>query len=211
MTGLSTAMLPCGSCLLGVQWWLLDSSRCGQTFIFPDSLTLEMVCQGYRTAEAGTAWEGESWEECPLALALGLSHRSYCSSTERRDKTGPRPSVKRCWAGHNCRDLQTPSTIYSLPSHPPQSSQSAPHLSTPLSLQCWSSEWWCQNTTPWFLSTPSASLGTARLSVQVTASGVLIQLNNFTAGVQDPNAPLLNVPQSCTQQKSESWTGSPQT
>lgn len=25
------------------------------TFIFPDSLTLEMVCQGYRIAKAGTA------------------------------------------------------------------------------------------------------------------------------------------------------------
>lgn len=108
---------------------------------------------------------GRIMGERPLALALGLSHRSYCSSTERRDKTGPRPSVKRCWAGHNCRDLQTPSTIYSLPSHPPQSSQSASHLSTPLSLQCWSSEWCCQNTTPWFPNTPSASLGTARLSV----------------------------------------------
>lgn len=27
----------------------------GQTFIFPDSLALEMVCQGYRIAKAGTA------------------------------------------------------------------------------------------------------------------------------------------------------------
>lgn len=44
-----------GSCLLGMQQWLLDFRRYGQTFIFPDSLTLEMICQGYRVAKAGAA------------------------------------------------------------------------------------------------------------------------------------------------------------
>lgn len=43
--------------------------------------------------------------QCPLATALGFSHRTYCSCTERGSKTRPRQSVRRCWAGHNCRDL----------------------------------------------------------------------------------------------------------
>lgn len=100
--------------------------------------------------------------QCPLATALGFAHRTYCLCTERGSKMWPRQSVRRCWAGHDCRDLYTPSTLCSLLPHPPQSSLSASHLSTPLSLQCGSSEWCCQNTT-WPPNAPWASLGTATL------------------------------------------------
>jgi len=70
-----------------------------------------------------------------LAMSLGFSHRSHCSCTGRGGKMRSSQHVRKCGTGHNCRGLQTLGTLCSLPPCPPQSSLSASHLSTPLSLQ----------------------------------------------------------------------------
>ncbi|NXX94838.1 SYP2L protein, partial [Centropus bengalensis] len=96
-----------GSCLLGMRRGLVDPGGRG---LPPWHWGRSARALGYHIAESGAA-------VCKKRRAVSLGCHSC---TDRGSETRPRQGVRRCRAGHNCGHLSTPSSLCSLPPHPPQ-------------------------------------------------------------------------------------------